>query len=256
MSVFQTLRRNLIGTLTLSQDTVQGSSVFVGLSLSLERTKKFDYGFNSQFQANRNQTYTDVETFARYGMMLDLRDQRNWKVKNSGTSTATLSGSYSCAFQGGGSACGIGEPISPGGGYAIGANLLTNGQRGDVMPLAAYSMQAVSEERDFTATTKELAARPGQGIPIAPVRFISVSGRFVEAGKPVALSAYKLLEGGDEFVSGTGGEFFIENIPPVSAQLKITIDGKKEVTITILKPKKGQDILDVGDVEISSANHV
>ncbi len=231
LTAIQSISKNLTGSLSVSHDKLRGNTVYASLQMALTKDKKTSYGFDAKTTVDRHKTTVDAEVKGRDGMLANLRNTYDSQTHRTST-TAGLSGSYACVMEGNEWACGIGEPISPAAGFVAGQNLAVNSDRGDVLTVAPYLTQSITQEGFLTSHSKDISLRAGQGAMMNMSYMKAVTGRLFKDGYPLALTEIK-VEGQDvEYMTSTKGDFYIENIPAKAKQVRIYA-GEKEVMITL-----------------------
>jgi len=145
-------------------------------------------------------------------------------------------------------ACGIGEPISPAGGFVAGQNLAVNSDRGDVLTVAPYLTQSITQEGFLTSHLRDISLRPGQGAMMNMSYMKAVTGRLFKDGYPLALTEFTVEGQDEEYMTSTKGDFYIENIPAKAKQVRISAE-KKEVIIS-LKNNEEVEVERVGVVVV------
>ena len=247
LTAIRSIGKNLTGSLSVSHDKLRGNTVYASLQMTLTKDKKTSYGFDAKTTFDRHKTTVDTEVKGRDGMLANCRNIYDSQTHRNST-TAGLSGSYACVMESNEWACGIGEPISPAGGFVAGQNLAVNSDRGDVLTVAPYLTQSITQEGFLTSHLRDISLRPGQGAMMNMSYIKAVTGRLVKDGYPLALTEFTVEGQDEEYMTSTKGDFYIENIPAKAKQVRISAE-KKEVIIS-LKNNEEVEVERVGVVVV------
>ncbi|WP_243374651.1 OmpA family protein [Geotalea sp. SG265] len=244
-----------------------GGSTNIGVSTSVQENKAYNVSashiLSRDYDASIDANYTNNNSgHGASTSMVNVTAKGTYfnqfvanAYKSSGADSAiynfTLSGSLAAVSQDGLMKVGIGEPVSPGGGFAIGDELTTLGRKGHgVVPVSSYYTQEIASNSEESRISKELSVRAGQGVIVSATVFRAVTGQFVcTNGEPFTSKTFTADQ--REWFTADDGTFYIEEIPFTNSRVNCQFSDGQKVDLSI-GDREGE-IVDLGAISVECA---